>query len=183
MGRRGISLAVILLSAAMLLSLMPNNSSAFPYVIKGNLKDEDGNPIPHATLTLTGQVYNISSEQFEEASAVFTDATGGSGYYQITVGVDEPGGFSTGDVIVLAYSSDTGEVSSSFTLTGLGTWNNMTAEGKTSLLDSLFSPLGIAIIVIILFILIVAGYWFTSTEKDEDDITETARTKVGRRRR
>lgn len=183
MGRRGITLTVAVLSGLLLLSAMPNNSSAFPYEIEGYLKDADGSAIPHATLRLTGPIYNISSEQFEEETALFQDATGNSGYFSIHMGVDEPGGFVTGDTVTLSYSEDGGEASVTFTLQDMGTWKNLTAKGQTDPLDFLLSPMGMVLIIIVVFVLVVAAYWYTSREKDDEDDIEDARTKVGRRRR
>jgi|GEM_PF-3885046 len=183
MGKRGITLVIVILSGALLLSMIPDNSSAFPYRVKGYLKTEDGTPIPHGTIRISGSVFNISSGQVEMSSSSFTDATSSTGYFDISFGVDEPGGLSTGDSITISYSDEDRDVSHQFVLTGVGSWVNLTAEDRSTLTDNLFSPVGIAVIVIVLFVMIVAGYWYSSREKEEELKSEEAKTKVGRRRR
>jgi hypothetical protein len=183
MGKRGITLVILVLSGILVLSIMPMNSSAFPYRIRGYLKDQNGVPIPHATLELSGEVFNVSSGQTEIGTSYFPDATSGTGFFDISFGVDEPGGLSSGDTATLSYSYGDLEAQSSFVIAGLERWENLTTEGKSSPLDVLFSPVGVAIIVIILFVLIVAGYWYSTTGKEEEEITEEAKSKVGRRRR
>ena len=187
MGRR-ITITIIALACLLLLSVIPSNGSAFPYQIEGYLKDSHGDPVPHATLRVTGMVYNITSGQFEEETAIFPDATSNSGYYRIAFGVDEPGGIASAEPVTLSCVIGNLEATSTFTLEGDrmesdDPRSNLVLEGETNIWDFFTTPIGIAMVIVLVFVLIIAIYWYTSREEEEKEASEEARTKVGRRRK
>lgn len=120
-----ITLAIVLLLA---FTITPDSGSAFPYHVEGYLKDADGLSIPHATLEVTGFVYNISSESFEEVTMSFPDESDNFGYFDIAFGVDEPGGFTNGETITIKATYNSKTLFSSLTLENLRTWKNLTAD-------------------------------------------------------
>jgi hypothetical protein len=183
-----ITLTTVLL---LLFLIIPDNSSAFPCRIRGYLKDAEGNPIPHATITVTGTIYNVTTGLNEEINfplPVYNETaypmihpTDVNGYFRVSFDVNHIG--FTSDALTLSYSDGERSVSRIFT-TGINIiWLNLTVESGFSAGDFLLSPPGMALIVIIVFVMIVAVYWFKTSGKKEEDIVEESKQKVGRRRK
>jgi hypothetical protein len=178
---RSLKTVVTLTTVFLLLVLtLPDNGRAFPYQVEGYLKDSEGNPIPFATLQVTGTIYNMSSEFFEETTISFPENTTTNGYFRLAFEVNQAG--FTNDPLTLSYTD--GEVTASRTFTPIGVriWLNLTTGSESSPLDFLLSPPGMALIVIIVFGMIVGVYWLKTTGKEEEDMVEEAKRKVGRRR-
>jgi hypothetical protein len=118
------------LAILLVLSVVPGNSMAFPYKIQGYLMDGEGNPIPSANISISGELFDPITQEYTPVTHYReTDA---SGYYVIYVAGNEPGGFPLGSLITIMY--DSGDLSATTTVTieqGLGSWGNLTYDPVT----------------------------------------------------
>ena len=125
-----------------LLTLIPQEASAFPYRLKGYVWDEEGNPILDGNISLTGDVYNPDIQDYEKGTLwALTDNTG---FYQLFPESDPSfGGFS--GPIVISYNPLNGDdgVSRTVTYDGMDIWANLTYSEKTGIADVFTSPVGL----------------------------------------
>ena len=164
------------LATLFLLSFIPQEASAFPYRLEGYLKDGDGNPIIMADIELTGQVYDMGVQDYVDL--VLTKTTDTKGYFRFDIGAGEPGGYDMGSDITISYSVGGKEASKSVTLEGLNAWANLTYEKAPSILDILFSPVGLVSMVILVSVVLVGSYMHKSNKEEEEETRDK-----GRRRR
>jgi len=181
MNARARALLALFLATIFLFTSIPQEAEAFPFRIQGFLKDENGAPIPLANITLVGEVYDLSIQDFREGRiSVLTDS---SGYYQISPGVSEPNGFddgSTGEIIYYLSNGDEG-ASTTITFSGLRTWANITYEEEATPSEIILSPVGIVSIVVIITLIFVVVYYIRLPENEEEETVKNQRN-VGRRR-
>ena len=175
------SLVLLVAICLLMVPVLSPRVSAFPYRLEGYLEDSDGNPIPHATIVLTGTVFNMTTQSFGPGN--ITTTTDNSGYYRINVGVDEPGGLVGDETVTLSFDDGERSVSEPLTLTGTSAWKNLTASSGSNPLDFLLSPIGLVILVVGVTAIVIAIFAFTSREKEEESATEEARDRAGRRRK
>ena len=182
--RPGVKLILaLLLVFAVVLSMVPGESEAIPYRIRGYLKNSDGTPITLAQVSLTGEVYNISIPGYQ--TRTFFSTTDANGYFQFAVAAMEPDGFDQNSVLTVSYSTSDGSVSREFNVVGIGTWANLTFEEKSGILDVLLSPTGALFMVIIAAAALVSYYLWHSSDPSKLEETEGEETKkrVERRRK
>lgn len=169
------SLTVLSIAAAlMFIAFVPTGVNAFPYRVKGYVMEENGNPVTHATITIEGEAPGMAS--------TYDDATDSSGYFDISFGVDEPGGLSSGETITLTATNGDVNASGELVLSGDRAWVNITVESDNDPTNFILSPLGMALIVIVVFVIIV-GVYILVTGKKEKTSKEDERQNIGRRRR
>ena len=176
------AIIALFLVSLFFITLIPDEASAFPYRIKGYLRDGDGNPIPGGNISITGEAYDIGIQGYVESTIWLS--TDNTGFYEQAVENDPSfGGFIDGSVII-SYNPLNGEegVSESMEFNGLGSWVNLTYEEKVNAIDVLFSPVGLISIVVLVSTCLIGYYMYKSSKEDEDNTSETKRD-VGRRRR
>ncbi len=168
--------------SAVVMTAVPQRTSAIPYKIEGYLKDSKGLPITLATVSISGRYWNDTAQGYQ--TQTFYAETDINGYFRYYVAAMEPGGFEQGTEMTVAYSADGVTVSTMVAITGLGSWANLTYEDSPGLLDALVSPIGLMVIVAISAAAFIGFYIYRSGEKDElQNTEEKAPKRVERRRR
>jgi hypothetical protein len=181
--RTGAKLALaFLLVSSILLSAVPDNSSAIPYKIEGYLMDSEGLPIPLANMSVTGKVYDQTIPAYTNVTS-YTE-TDANGYYKFWVGAMEPGSYNDGSKVTVAYNGPEGRICTDVTIGGLGAWANLTYEEQTGLIDVIMSPMGLVTLVAIVSAAFIVYYILSTSDKDRmPPGGEDAPKRVERRRR
>ena len=175
---------VLTLAFIFLLSFVPQEASAFPYKIEGYLKDSEGVPITLAEITLSGDMYNSSIQDFEVLE-LYT-STDSNGYYRFIVGAMEPGGFDEGISLTVSYSISGDTVSKTITVQGgsRGSWANLTYSEETGISDVLASPIGLISVVVLTSAVFIGYYMYKSdTRGSVKGEEKESSQRVERRRR
>lgn len=176
-------LIALFLVSLFFITLIPDEASAYPYKIEGYLKDSEGIPIRLADITLSGEVYNVSIQDFETTELhISTDS---NGYYVIVVAAMEPGGFDEGSTLTASYSTSEDTVSKEIIVQGgaRGSWANLTYSEETGLLDTLASPPGVISIVVLTSAVFIGYYIYKSDTRGSVKGEEKESPRVERRRR
>ena len=176
MNARSRQVLALTLASLFLLSFIPQEASAFPYLVEGYLKDGNGNPILLVDVKLTGQVYDMGVQDYVDL--VQTKTTDTKGYFRFDIGAGEPGGYDMGSEVTVSYTVGEDVASKTITIQGLGAWANLTFEKPPSIPDILFSPVGLVFLVVIASVILVGFYMKKATKEEEEHTIDK-----GRRRR
>lgn len=166
------------ISTILVLSALPNQCEAYPFKFQGYLKDDSGIPIPLATIYITGEIYDMETQDI--APMTWNTTTDAYGKYTIWIAANEPGGLFLNSTVTLSYNITDEVASTTVKVTGLSAWGNITYTEKTGLLDTLTSPLGI-ILTVILVSVFIFGIFLIRSGDGKEDLDEKPR-KVERRR-
>lgn len=182
MGRISKIALALLVAAAVAIAAVPQKSSAIPYRIQGYLKDSKGLPIALANISISGRWYNSTAQGYQ--TETYYDITDTNGYFMVAVAAMEPGGFEEGTEMTVAYRSEGRTVSTVVTISGIGSWANLTFEENAGITDAITSPLGLAAIVIVCSAAFVSFYIYRAGDRERLQKEEEAAPKrVERRRR
>jgi len=180
--RPGIRVVLVLLLVSLFLIMaIPQEASAFPYKLEGYLRDVDGNPIPQGSIFVTGMVYDVVEQDFIQASV--NETTNSLGYYRFDMGVGEPGGFDSGSTVTVSYlTGEDDEASTTIILDGFSSWANLTYEKKQSFVDTIVSPVGLVIFVVLVSVVFI-GYQFYKKPDEDESEADKPKQPVERRRK
>ncbi len=173
---------ISLLASALILSAMPREALAIPYKLEGYLKDENGVPIPLANISISGEIYDMGTQDMK--AVTYYQTTNEYGYYVIYLAANEPGGFFANATVTISYTNEDQVTSTNVNLVGIKAWANLTYKEKTGLGDFLVSPAGVLTLVALSSALII-GFFILRSQKDTDKVDEdiTKRPEKQRRRR
>ncbi len=171
---------VFFLACLLVFTALPEQTSAFPYKLQGYLKDDNGVPIPLANISISGEKYDMATQDMVETT--YYRLTDEYGYYIIYFGADEPGGFYMDSVITVSYVSEDDVTTTTMRIEGLSGWANLTYHETPGLADYIVSPTGVAVIIISASAVIVSVYLFRRG-KSPDAREEPSQTPPKTRRR
>ena len=173
------AILALFLVSLFFITLIPDEASAIPYKLEGYLKDDLGNPITLANISISGEVYDMAIQ--DVIPKTYYRITDQHGYYVIYLPVDEPSGYFMGSTLTVVYTSGDEVTTNSVNIQGLSTWANLTYETPFSAGEFIKSPVGIILVVLVISVLMI-GY-FTSRPGKEDEDLDDKPERVERRRR
>jgi hypothetical protein len=105
---------------------------------------------------------------------VVEGATDANGYYQVSPGINEPGGLAVqGDVVSVYVDGGSCDATTSFVAPGVnvsGQWLNVTLQDKPT--NPLLEPMGLALIAGACVAFAVMGIWMRARRKRKDEEAE-----------
>jgi hypothetical protein len=171
---------ISLLAMAIILSAMPRDAQAIPYKLEGYLRDENGVAIPLANISISGELFNMSTQDMEPVTYYRT--TNEYGYYVIYLAANEPGGFFANATVTVSYTNDDQIASTNVNLVGIRAWANLTYKEKAGLGDFFMSTAGVLTLVVVSSALII-GYFILRSQKDTGMVDEEIAKRPEKQRR